>query len=124
MYPWRGSLSHGMENNYPMELLPADVSKMLVSSEPDVVLLDCREQEEFSIVSIEGARLLPMSEMSERINELEEWRDKKIIVYCHHGVRSLRVARWLREKGFSKASSMKGGIDQWVECVNPSLPRY
>ena len=65
-----------------------------------------------------------MIQMSERINELEEWRDKKIIVYCHHGVRSLRVVRWLREKGFSKASSMKGGIDQWVECVNPSLPRY
>ncbi|MEO1993620.1 MAG: rhodanese-like domain-containing protein [Pirellulales bacterium] len=113
-----------MKHNDPMELLPKDISEILADSASDVMLLDCREQEEFAIVRIEGARLLPMGELAARIDELEPWRAKRIIVYCHHGVRSLRVVRWLRDKGFSKASSMKGGIDQWSACVNPSLPRY
>jgi rhodanese-related sulfurtransferase len=45
-------------------------------------------------------------------------------VHCHHGGRSLRVVRWLREQGFSRAQSMAGGIDQWAVDIDPSLPRY
>ncbi len=88
------------------------------------LLLDCRTPEEYAIARIEGAVLIPMQEIAERFGELEPWRGKPIIVHCHHGVRSLRVVRFLREKGFSQAQSMQGGIDAWSLEVDPSVPRY
>lgn len=92
------------------------------SSRP--LLLDCRTAEEHAIARIEGSVLIPMQEIAERLAELDPWRDKPIIVHCHHGVRSLRVTHFLREKGFSQAQSMKGGIDAWSVEVDPSVPRY
>ena len=88
------------------------------------LLLDCRTPEEHSICRINDALLIPMQELPERLAEIEAWRDKPIIVHCHHGIRSLRVAHWLREKGFTLAQSMKGGIDAWSTDVDPSVPRY
>jgi rhodanese-related sulfurtransferase len=90
----------------------------------NILLLDCRTPEEFAIAKIDGAVLIPMQEIAERLAELEPWRDKPIIVHCHHGVRSLRVTHWLREKGFSFAQSMTGGIEAWSLEVDPSVPRY
>ena len=89
-----------------------------------MLLLDCREQNEFDHVNIEGATLLPMSEIQQRISELEEHREREIIVYCHHGMRSLNVAQWMRQQGFNKVQSMSGGIDQWALKIDPSLVRY
>ena len=88
------------------------------------LLLDCREPEEFAIARIEGARLIPMGEIPLRLAELDPWRDKPIVVHCNHGVRSLRVARFLREKGFAQACSMRGGIDAWSAEIDPKVPRY
>jgi len=65
-----------------------------------------------------------MSEIQNRLAELETHRDDDIVIHCHHGGRSLRVANWLRQQGFSKAQSMAGGIDQWAVEIDPSLPRY
>jgi rhodanese-related sulfurtransferase len=90
----------------------------------DVLLVDCREPEEYAIAAIEGARLVPMGEIPDRLSELEAYRNRPIAVHCHHGGRSLRVARWLREQGFSQAQSMAGGIDQWSQEINSSVPRY
>jgi rhodanese-related sulfurtransferase len=95
-----------------------------VRCEPHAFLLDCREPEEYAIARIDGARLIPMGEIAVRHAELEPWRDKPIIVHCHHGVRSLRVARFLREKGFSQACSMRGGIEAWSVEIDPTVPRY
>jgi len=88
------------------------------------LLLDCRTPEEYAIAKIDGAVLIPMQEIAERLAELEPWRDKPIIVHCHHGVRSLRVTHWLREKGFHLAQSMTGGIEAWSLEVDPAVPRY
>jgi rhodanese-related sulfurtransferase len=88
------------------------------------LLLDCRTAEEYALAKIEGAVLIPMQEIAERLSELEPWREKPIIAHCHHGVRSLRVTHFLREKGFSQAQSMKGGIDAWSVEIDPSVPRY
>lgn len=92
--------------------------------QPTVLLLDCREPDEFAITRIDGARLIPMGEIPLRLADLEPWRDKPIIVHCHHGARSLRVARFLREKGFSQACSMRGGIEAWSLEIDPNVPRY
>lgn len=88
------------------------------------VLLDCREQDEWNFCRIDGAMLIPMSEMHSRVTELDSHRDSLIVVYCHHGVRSLRVAMWLEQQGFKHPASMSGGIDEWSLNVDPSVPRY
>lgn len=90
----------------------------------DFVLLDCREQDEHALVRIEGATLLPMSQIAQRAAELEAHRGKHVIVHCHHGGRSLRVVQWLRQQGFDQAQSMSGGIDQWAAEIEPRMARY
>lgn len=90
----------------------------------DFLLLDCREQQEWDHVHIEGATLIPMSEIQDRVTELEDHRDRDIVVYCHHGGRSLQVAQWLQQQGFSSVLNMTGGIDVWSQEIDSSLPRY
>ena len=63
-------------------------------------------------------------EISERLDELEPWKQKRVVVHCHHGVRSLRVAKWLRERGFEKAQSLRGGIEAWSTEIDSSIPKY
>jgi rhodanese-related sulfurtransferase len=109
----------------PIEIEPAAVQAL---GEPgpaaEWLLLDCRTPEEHATARIAGALLIQMQELAGRIDELNEWRDKPVIVHCHHGVRSLRVAHWLRERGFSGARSMRGGIEAWSAEIDPSVPRY
>lgn len=90
----------------------------------DVLLLDCRESTEHAIGHVSQAMLLPMSELQARVSELEPYREREVLVMCHHGMRSLRVANWLREQGFSQARSISGGIDAWSVEIDPSVPRY
>ena len=107
----------------PMEVDCRQVKQKLDAGEK-FLLLDCREQSEYDTVKITEAVLLPMSQIQERIGELETHKDGLIIVHCHHGGRSLRVANWLRGQGYSQAQSMAGGIDDWAVQIDPSLSRY
>ena len=107
----------------PLETTCQSVKAMLDGGE-DFLLLDCREADEYAIARIEAARLLPMSELEQRVGELEPDRKRRIVVHCHHGGRSLRVAKWLRQNGFAAAQSMSGGIDEWSTQIDPSVPRY
>ncbi|HTU23811.1 MAG TPA: rhodanese-like domain-containing protein [Pirellulales bacterium] len=109
--------------NVPMETDCRAVSQRLAAG-GSFVLVDCREQDEFDLVRIPGARLIPMSQLAARVGELAPYRDSDLVVHCHHGGRSLRVAQWLREQGFAKAQSMAGGIDQWAVEIDRTLPRY
>lgn len=107
----------------PIEISCADVHELL-QTKSDFVLLDCREPVEHRIAAVEQARLLPMSRLPERVAELADSRDRRIVVMCHHGVRSLQTAAWLRAQGFADAQSMQGGIDRWSEQIDPGVPRY
>ena len=108
---------------YPLETDVNTLRDRLAAGD-DLFLLDCREREEYEIVKLERATLLPMSELMERVGELEPQREREMVVHCHHGGRSLRVAMWLRQRGFERVSSLAGGIDAWAEHIDPSLPRY
>jgi rhodanese-related sulfurtransferase len=112
-----------MNSNLPIEIDCQTVAAGLRENN-GLLLLDCRELDEHALVSISGARLLPMSEIATRLAELEAHREDPIAVHCHHGGRSLKVAHWLRSQGFAKAQSMAGGIDEWARQIDPSLPRY
>jgi rhodanese-related sulfurtransferase len=110
-------------DSIPLEIPPAAVKGMLDESQ-DILLLDCREADEHAKAHIDGAKLLPMSELAGRLHEIAADRERNVVVHCHHGGRSLRVARFLREQGFTRAQSMAGGIDQWAVEIDPTVPRY
>ncbi|MBN8645761.1 MAG: rhodanese [Planctomycetes bacterium] len=99
-------------------------AKRRLAVEPRPVLLDCRTPEEHAIARIEGAVLVPMNEVAARLGEMEPWQDSAVIVYCHHGVRSLRVTAFLRQNGFENVVSMAGGIDRWSVEVDAGVGRY
>jgi rhodanese-related sulfurtransferase len=86
-------------------------------------LIDCREPWENEYVRLEDAILIPMNDTPGRIEELRAM-EGQLVVYCHHGVRSMHVVQWLRAQGLEDAVSLAGGIDSWSLEVDPRLPRY
>ncbi len=86
-------------------------------------LLDVREPWELEKARMEGAKHIPMGDVPTRGHQ-ELDPDEHIVVVCHHGVRSLTVTNWLRQQGFEKAQSMRGGIDGWARTVDPKVPLY
>ena len=103
------------------EIRSRDLKARLDKGE-QLVLLDVREPEELAIVQLPGAVHIPMGEVPGRLHELDP--DKEIIVYCHHGVRSLRVAQFLAQRDFTKVVNLTGGIDAWAIEVEPGMTRY
>ena len=112
----------------PLEVDVTAVKKLLdetnSATEKSFVLLDVREQNEYDFVSIDGSRLLPLSELQDRIGELEPLKDTHIIIHCHHGGRSLNATQVLRQQGFTQVQNMAGGIDDWSLQIDPEVPRY
>jgi rhodanese-related sulfurtransferase len=105
------------------EIQPRDLAAALRSARPPR-LLDVRQPDEHSLVSLPGAKLVPLAELPTGLGELQAWKGDVIVVYCHHGVRSLRATQFLRQAGFTQAVSLAGGIDRWADEVEPHLPRY
>ena len=94
------------------------------------VVLDVREPWEVQTASVreDGFRLLcvPMREIPARLAELQDslGTDLPIACLCHHGMRSLQVASYLAQNGFSEVVNLQGGIDAWTHQVDASVPRY
>ena len=86
-------------------------------------LIDVREPWEFETASIEGSELMPMGDIPARAHQ-ELDPDERLVVLCHHGMRSMNVAVWLRNQGFEHAQSLRGGIAAWSAEVDPAVPRY
>lgn len=105
------------------QLTALDLAARLKSSNPPH-LLDVRQAEEHAFVSLPGSRLMPLNDLPLRWRELEAWKDAEVVVYCHHGIRSLQGAGFLRQQGFGQVSSLAGGIEAWAVAVDPGLPRY
>ncbi len=113
-----------MSNALPFEITPREVKEKLDAGER-IVLIDIREPFEHQIARIEGAQLIPMGNVPQRLQSIEKTSDEAtVIVYCHHGIRSLSVVSWLREQGVTACQSMTGGIDRWSSDVDPDVPRY
>jgi rhodanese-related sulfurtransferase len=111
-----------MSSEVPIEVAPNNVKLLL--DQGKIVLIDCRERSEWDVAKIEGAILMPMSNWAEEINQLEKYANRQLVVHCHHGGRSLRVTRWLRDNGFPDAQNMTGGIHAWSQDVDPTVPTY
>jgi rhodanese-related sulfurtransferase len=107
-----------------MEVSPQEVKRRLDAGEK-LQLIDVREPHEYAQARIEGSELIPMRSVPAQLQVLDARADEgALIVYCHHGVRSLNVVSWLREQGIEACQSMAGGIDAWSLIVDGTVPRY
>jgi len=88
----------------------------------ELVLVDVREPHEWEIAHIDGARLVPLSQLPDRLNELDGHAE--IVTQCHHGARSLKALEILKGAGYGKVRSLAGGIDAWAERIEPGMARY
>jgi len=104
------------------EITPEEV-KMKLDQGEEFMLLDVREPWEFEAAHMVGAKLVPMGDVPSRAHQELDPEDH-IVVVCHHGVRSMNVTAWLRQQGFEKAQSMRGGIDAWSRRVDAKVPVY
>ena len=103
------------------EVSPAEAAELL--REKSARFVDVREPWEFATTCIEGCLHLPMGEVPTRAHKELDMNERLVIV-CHHGVRSMNVTAWLRRQGFEKAQSLRGGIDAWSVEVDPKVARY
>jgi adenylyltransferase/sulfurtransferase len=110
--------------NEPAIEIDCRTLKSQLDAGDELLVVDCREQDEYDLVHLNEATLIPMSQIQARLNELQPHRGKHIVVHCHHGGRSLRVTAWLRQQGFANVQSLAGGIDQWAAEIDQTLPRY
>jgi rhodanese-related sulfurtransferase len=111
-------------NELSYEVTPKEVEARRRAGEK-LCLIDVREEMEWQICRIEGANLVPMNTVPGRVQELEAQADATpLIVYCHHGVRSLQVVHWLRRSGVANCQSMAGGIERWSVEIDTAVPRY
>ena len=105
----------------PPEISPRELKQKLDENE-SVFLLDVREPSEYDIVHLEGAQLIPLNTLPHHVDSLPS--DQEIVVYCHHGTRSLYATAYLQQNGFRDTKNLAGGIDQWAVEIDPDLPRY
>jgi rhodanese-related sulfurtransferase len=104
------------------EITPEEVKGKLDKGE-SFTLLDVREPWEFDVARIVDAKLMPMGDVPSRAHQ-ELDPDAEIVVVCHRGIRSMNVTVWLRQQGFEKAQSMRGGMDAWSRRVDGKIPTY
>lgn len=97
--------------------------KQKLDNKENIVLVDCREKDEYEYCRIQGAVLIPLSEFEERAEKELNPKDA-IYIHCHHGGRSMRVCEYLQSLGFESTTNVLGGIEAWSLHVDPKVPRY
>lgn len=101
-----------------IEITPREVKELLSRGE-NILFVDVREKWEYDTTHIEGSTLIPLGEIPANLARLE-----LVVCFCHHGMRSLDAAAWLRSQGVEGARSMAGGIERWSMEVDPGVARY
>ena len=103
------------------EISVRELKQRLDQNQPPF-LLDVREPHEYEIVRIEHSQLIPLNTLPHHLDELKQ--DEEIVVYCHHGTRSMYATAYLYRNGFRNVKNLTGGIDQWAAEIDPTLNRY
>jgi len=107
-----------------LEISPGEVKRRLDAGQA-LLLLDVREPLEYAVSALADAELIPMNTVPERLPDIMGFAGRcLVVVYCHHGTRSLSVVHWLREQGVENCQSLGGGIERWSLEIDPAVPRY
>jgi rhodanese-related sulfurtransferase len=104
-----------------LEIAPREV-KALLARDDKVLFVDVRERWEYDTAHIDGSVLIPLGEIPSNLARLEN--ADEVVLFCHHGIRSLDAAAWLRSQGVDGARSMTGGIERWSAEIDPNVARY
>lgn len=107
-----------------MEDIPITVKEVneRIARGDNLLLVDVREPWEYELCRIPGAKLIPMGALPANLTAMLD--ADEVVCYCHHGMRSLDAAAWLRQQGVESARSMAGGIERWSVEIDPQVPRY
>jgi molybdopterin/thiamine biosynthesis adenylyltransferase/rhodanese-related sulfurtransferase len=103
------------------EMTPLELKRRIDAGEP-IELIDVREAFEYEIARIDGSNLIPLGEITERLDELKH--EGPIVVHCHTGKRSAQAVQLLQQHGFANVYNLEGGIDAWSDQIDPSVPKY
>jgi rhodanese-related sulfurtransferase len=99
-----------------------ELSERLKNNE-DLIIIDVREPFEHDMANI-GGNLIPLGDLPNQLEQIEEFKDREIIVYCRSGARSGSACQYLRGQGFTNVRNMIGGMGQWVREIDPSMPFF
>ena len=111
----------GVSEERIASIAPYELAEILEKGEP-VDLVDVREEYEWNIARIPGARLVPLSRLADEVRSFDS--ERKTILYCKTGVRSMRAAEQLVTAGFENVGNLTGGIVRWREEIDLSIPLY
>ncbi|HBS29391.1 MAG TPA: hypothetical protein DEB06_08070 [Phycisphaerales bacterium] len=112
-------------NDPEWEIAPWTTQRLLRDEPGKWALIDCRRAEELALARVDGAPMFTLADMPAQFPEIQKFAgERRVVVMCHSGRRSLKAAMLLREAGFDGALSMCGGIQRWSEEVDPRVPQY
>jgi adenylyltransferase/sulfurtransferase len=98
--------------------------KAKLDRKDDFLLLDVRELYEYQVAKIPGSQLIPVGELERRLGELEPFKEKEIVAHCKTGGRSTKACELLLRSGFKNVWNVVGGITEWSNRIDPSVPKY
>ena len=106
-----------------IEEISATELKRKLDAGEDIQLIDVRQPEEWAFAKIEGAKLIPLGEIMNRRDEIDESRET--VIHCKAGMRSARAVQALQQAGYKgNIKNLKGGITAWSNDVDPKVPKY
>jgi rhodanese-related sulfurtransferase len=113
-----------MEGSLPIEISAQEAQRLLADKGASLRLVDVRDPEEYAVCRLPGAQLISLQVLPAEATTKLPGKDADILLYCHHGMRSLRAAEYLRSVGYTNARSIAGGIDRWSAEIDATIPRY
>jgi rhodanese-related sulfurtransferase len=97
--------------------------KEKLDNKQELLIVDCREQFEWDLEHIEGAKLIPLSVFQDEYIQLKDWKDKEVFMQCRSGARSEKMGEFLISKGFSNVANLEGGIMDWKKNNFPIIKK-
>ena len=119
-----GTVSEDAQKAAAGSTITATELKGMLDRHDDILLIDVREPNEYEIVSIPGAVLIPKGEILSGAALERLPQDKRIVLHCKSGARSAECLAVIKDAGFSDAVHVGGGVLAWINQVDPSLPAY
>lgn len=89
----------------------------------EAIFVDARDEKEYKAGHIKGARSIPVNDVANQLHDIEKYKDRDVVVYCDNGMRASRVSGKLKKQGFTKLSTIAGGLVQWEKANLPLVTK-